>query len=775
MALSPLSIDFKRLNDEIKYINGQFQNLRTFIVPDTKSDRRDLFYFAMFPADGSLSVHDIPLVGKMFIARSYPRYPPCLHLFNKTGRFNVDVFWEGENSSRPVSSMCFDILGRENEEPYGIGNEKISWASVFASLLQAIVSFKVPQKGSNYEREEAVSMSTMVLQHKSSEDIWKRYQHLFAKCPQIAKTHAKRVKVHKPILFQKDFIPISFTQGKRTYTSTGFRLNSADFCVQIDLTDFRKFKHMEHRYNFVVSFIISNSQTDVVGRNPQTILIRNGITGTAAKKLKFEDTIWFYHGQPLIDYSVINLTVSHGQVTMVVENDAQDKSDLEIHGDTVLSYLSTAEIGKLDSSEIFYLNICVEAKNTLQLALGEPTSNGTPKITGQVLNEKDFAIRVNTHTKYGFIHPNTSLKPHQEEENQVEALVVKESRPAVIDLGKLKDGLFELNLDNFDYFKAIFEAQKPQTSGNPSKTLRLDECQAYYLRNLVNHFERRHKKDIYLRKVENKELEKTKLVPSPRPTPILARPPRPQVQSTSIPQDSGMSPAEFWAKLRLDKAKSKTSAPVNIASYPVQMQSVSDRVQSDQEALERIAASILTTVTDVVAPPNLKYSAEYLKTVTFVGIDLGANSFNIYQDALDMDGKTHLMSKYDRLVVPGHVTLAYYRDFFMRQDFADFLQSFNENELILTKIVGYVHDDNALALLVEIDQAQFAHSKVYPVDRNLHVTVAVKSGVTPVYSNKLIQHFMENVHKPQMLNSQNISLKLFEKPLQCIGSIKFYF
>lgn len=38
---------------------------------------------------------------------------------------------------------------------------------------------------------------------------------------------------------------------------------------------------------------------DLQGKKLNTILFRNGVTATAAKKLKNKNISWFYHGRPL--------------------------------------------------------------------------------------------------------------------------------------------------------------------------------------------------------------------------------------------------------------------------------------------------------------------------------------------------------------------------------------------------------------------------------------------------------------------------------------------
>jgi ubiquitin-protein ligase len=387
--------DLRRILREIEYINGQFQNLRTYIVPDPKASRVDLFYFVMFPADGSLA--DKPIVGKMFFPLAYPLNPPVLHVFPLTQRYNVDAYHMGDRSMMPMSSMCFDILTRK-DIPYahGIWEKNLTLASVFASLLQVLVSYKVKQQGSHdYEITEAVSMQKMIAQHVEIDQTWAKYNAYFPHCPPVERSPARKVKLHDRVHFARNELPVSFEKGSRVFSSNGFRLREADFSLVLDLSDFRRKLTLEkHRYNFVVSVILANSTNDPLGKFDSTILVRNGITGTAAKKLAGGDMRWFYHGKPLVDFQKIYVTVAHSQITLVVEDDSSEL--LNIHGDTVLSYLTEAELGHVSDTELFYLNVYVEAKQKLEFESTE----------SEKASRGGIFIRLNTDNMFGFVHPS---------------------------------------------------------------------------------------------------------------------------------------------------------------------------------------------------------------------------------------------------------------------------------------------------------------------------------------------------------------------------------
>ena len=127
---------------EIHDVNDDFFSLRTIISPSTNG-MLNLFNFVMFPNDGAFC--SLPLIGRIIIPQSYPTNPPVFHLFTRTNRYNLDVFnFYAQNNSFDTSSICFDIV-----KP--INNLQSTWkpqytiSTIFASIMDAIVSYKVPQ------------------------------------------------------------------------------------------------------------------------------------------------------------------------------------------------------------------------------------------------------------------------------------------------------------------------------------------------------------------------------------------------------------------------------------------------------------------------------------------------------------------------------------------------------------------------------------------------------------------------------------------------------
>ena len=747
--------NYMKVLKEIEYINSQFQNLRTYIIPDPITERNDTFYYVMFPADGSLA--DQPLVGKLWFVKPYPEYPPVMHLFTLTERYNVDVFNYSAQMNLPSSSMCFDILERKGDSPSGIWEKSFNLTSVFASLLQVIVSIKVRQKYSDHEIVEYVSMVKMVKQHADVDKVWLKYKKYFEKCPKIQKTEAKQIQTLDRLVFSSGKIPISFTQGRRTYSSSPFTLGTASFSVSFDLADFKKLKHTEHKYNYVVSFVLSNRTNDLTGRFDDTILIRNGITGTAAKKLKYQDTKWFYHGKPLVDFNRVVVTVANKQITMVVKDESNDSNI--IHGDTVLSYLTESEIGRVSPTEVFYLNLYIETKNT---------------IPGDFYADEKLFVRIHTHNSFGFVHPTDRFlqvpkaKPKLATAAVAVAATEKIEIPQTpldlsitslfIDRALFKDSKIILNPASFKLLESLIGSyekkncnfkQENQLVG-PSR-VELDRNGVAYLKILLRNY-----------RVSNSDLFKLE-ENSAKTQPMTVKTQKNQPAFESKVKESAQSPAQFWSNFRgvlnpQNKAKDSIIIPVNEESNDTGYDS------------ESLAASLA----DLVFTETLKYSNEYLDSVLYVGVDLSQASKLIYNHVLSLDNKEFLLSKFENIIDPGHVTLGYYKDFVDRYAFHEFLQEFDENELVELHITGFVYDYKALALLVDGAMARKS-VKYYPEHKNLHITVGLNGKTSAVYSNQMIEDY-KYFSSNEKLQPKNFSIKCrtLAEPVVLLGRVKFF-
>ena len=103
----------------------------------------NMFNFVMYPNDGAFC--SLPLIGRIIIPQTYPTNPPVFHLFTKTNRANLDVFnYAAISNNMNNSSICFDIV-KPTSMKESTWKTNYTLSTVFASIMGAIVSFKVPQ------------------------------------------------------------------------------------------------------------------------------------------------------------------------------------------------------------------------------------------------------------------------------------------------------------------------------------------------------------------------------------------------------------------------------------------------------------------------------------------------------------------------------------------------------------------------------------------------------------------------------------------------------
>ncbi|KAI1291395.1 hypothetical protein F5Y03DRAFT_376921 [Xylaria venustula] len=109
----------------------------------------------------------------------------------------------------------------------------------------------------------------------------------------------------------------------------------------------------------IFSVILSNSKTDLIGKEPTTILVRNGVTATAARKRANEKTRWFYHGKPMNDGDMrLHVTVAADQLTFAYYSDGRRY----VHGDCPVSRLTESQIGDVRGIP-FYVHIYLKEKS----------------------------------------------------------------------------------------------------------------------------------------------------------------------------------------------------------------------------------------------------------------------------------------------------------------------------------------------------------------------------------------------------------------------------
>lgn len=72
-----------------------------------------------------------------------------------------------------------------------------------------------------------------------------------------------------------------------------------------------EFKLNDLSAEYVLSFILTNDVNDIKGKKNSTVIFRNGVTATAAKKLSNKKLNWFYHGKPLNNGDMLlNITIT---------------------------------------------------------------------------------------------------------------------------------------------------------------------------------------------------------------------------------------------------------------------------------------------------------------------------------------------------------------------------------------------------------------------------------------------------------------------------------
>jgi hypothetical protein len=135
----------------------------------------------------------------------------------------------------------------------------------------------------------------------------------------------------------------------------------------------------------VFSVILTNRKepTDLIGRRASTILVRNGVTATAARKTATGRTVWFYHGKPMNDGDMrLHVTIGRDQMTFAYYEDGR----LYVHGDCPVSRLSVDNIG--DVKDIpFYVHIYTKEKMKKPKQRQKQKQN-LPKVDADVPNSK---------------------------------------------------------------------------------------------------------------------------------------------------------------------------------------------------------------------------------------------------------------------------------------------------------------------------------------------------------------------------------------------------
>jgi ubiquitin-protein ligase len=342
-----------RVHKEVQDVNNDFHSLRTVLK---ETDNKFKWNFVMFPNDGALS--HLPLIGELVIPQRYPNDPPVLHLFTRTRRWNVDVY-QSYMRDDTHSTMCFNIL--RSKANGGIWESDYTISCLFASLMQALVTPRVPQEYGP-DNLEFVSMEKLDDIKQQVHRTYLTHKDRIPRLPAMPTIPAASVPAH----------PFVFTRlgDQRMTKSLAFRGNDTYVSQAIYLQDPRKSRAWSTVLDLnnlhpgvVFSVILSNKPgTDHTGNKNDTILLRNGVTGTAAKKMADQKIVWFYHGKPLNDGNLsVCITVTNDQFTMSYKADGTGTDNFLVHGDTPISKLGRAQIGNVDRMP-FYLSIFLKRK-----------------------------------------------------------------------------------------------------------------------------------------------------------------------------------------------------------------------------------------------------------------------------------------------------------------------------------------------------------------------------------------------------------------------------
>lgn len=346
---------FKRILQEIKDVNNDFFNLRTVIIPDP-DDNVNTFYFTMIPNDG-LYCH-LPLIGRIIIPEKYPIEPPVFHSLTKTNRYNVDVFYHNaQTNNKSESSLCFDILKKKSD--YGnesAWNESYTLSSVISALMQSIVSFSVPQMYGG-EQQEFVSMEKLQDGYENVQNSIKQYTKYVPNIPEIPANLA--IEKDAELLDFPKIIKVEPTNKSGVFE---FQVQSQKFKIDEETSFTCGFNLNNLTPNYVFSVILTTDPGDLVGKKTDTLLFRNGVTGSAAIKTNKQKTKWFYHGKPLNQTNLkLVITISNRQFTMAYQ-DITTKDKWVIHGDYPVSYLDNKNVKNI-STKNFYLVLYFKRKN----------------------------------------------------------------------------------------------------------------------------------------------------------------------------------------------------------------------------------------------------------------------------------------------------------------------------------------------------------------------------------------------------------------------------
>jgi ubiquitin-protein ligase len=316
----------KKFIEEINQVSVYFHNIRTCFKQD--SSDIDMYYFLIMPSDGYLS--NLPISGRIIRSHDYPITPPIIHIFNKTGKTNVDIYIRNSGLLKSSlgytkrSSICFDIL-TDWKPDYTL-------SLLFGSLIIEFSSY-------NSEQDTCKFISSMKKLDFVRTEAFEKYSYWKEYLPEIPilpKIYPSEIPSSQMIFTKYKAIPLALQEYDYCRTGLGLLNDSLISLSNLNvgcnyfngpfiLNDIqpKTFKFKLNLPSYIVfSVILTTNPCDLVGKNKGTVLFRNGITGTAAIK-KYDTPIeWFYHGKPL-NNNTIQVTLTKNQFTMVYFQDGK--------------------------------------------------------------------------------------------------------------------------------------------------------------------------------------------------------------------------------------------------------------------------------------------------------------------------------------------------------------------------------------------------------------------------------------------------------------------
>jgi hypothetical protein len=225
------------------------------------------------------------------------------------------------------------------------------------------------------EHPEYVSMGRLRTVKANARDVYERHKDHLPEVPRLPLVEAIAVPA------KSLFAPQEIIAGcPETITSEPFYLQTESdeaHSFAIDLSGLHE--------GVIFSVILTNQKWphDLTGGKAETILVRNGVTATAARKTATGRTVWFYHGKPMNDGDMrLHVTVGRDQMTFAYYEDGR----LYVHGDCPVSRLSVDHIGDVKGMP-FYVHIYTKDKMK-KPAHRQKQKQNVPKVDADVPTNK---------------------------------------------------------------------------------------------------------------------------------------------------------------------------------------------------------------------------------------------------------------------------------------------------------------------------------------------------------------------------------------------------